>query len=137
MDTSTYNTGSNYFWCLHPDCLTSVEFFKSQDELDKHYEESHTEESDYDDSNTEESDYDEDYSDNNNIQPLKNNNTDTITKLTKEQIVTQSVSIALNKVSNSDCNDNIQLAKMALNEYYKNIKELNQEDKILVTLPYL
>ncbi len=132
MDTSTYNTGSNYFWCLHPECLTSVDFFKSQDELDKHYEECHTEEY-----HTEESDYEEDDSNNNNIQPLKDDTTDTITKLTKEQIVTQSVSIALNKVSNSDCNDNIQLAKMALNEYYKNIKELNQEDKLLVTLPYL
>ena len=50
MDTLTDNSRGNYFWCLHPDCLTSVEFFKSQEELDKHYEEYHKDETDDEDS---------------------------------------------------------------------------------------
>lgn len=27
---------SNIFWCLHPDCLESTEYFNSQEELDEH-----------------------------------------------------------------------------------------------------
>lgn len=34
---------SNLFWCLHPDCLTSLDYFLTQNELNQHYDSEHSE----------------------------------------------------------------------------------------------
>ena len=121
MDNTLYTILIDNFWCLHHNCLTSVELFKTQQELDNHHTDCHID--DNVDSNNDDSDNDD----------SDNDDSDNTCILTKKQIVTQSVSVALHKVYNINCNDNIQLAKIALNEYYKNVKVLSEEDKLFVT----
>ena len=131
MDNTLYTILIDNFWCLHHNCLTSVELFKTQQELDNHHTDCHID--DNVDSNNDDSDNDDSDNDDSDNDDSDNDDSDNTCILTKKQIVTQSVSVALHKVYNINCNDNIQLAKIALNEYYKNVKVLSEEDKLFVT----